>query len=252
MLSIERRNIILSRLRLEKKVLVAPLSEEFQVSEETIRRDLEKLEKNGLASRVYGGAVICEDMHSDTPYTVRKQTNVEAKQAIAAKVAALINDGDFIMLDESSTATFVAKAIRGKKNLTVITNSIEIILELAGTQGWNILSTGGTLKPNVLALTGYHAEDRIREYHVDKAIISCTGLDLELGFTDAGEDNAQIKRAMILSASETILVADSCKFGKKAFASIGALDELSALVTDKEPSGEWKSVLKEKGVDLIY
>lgn len=252
MLSIERRNIVLSRLKKDKNVLVGPLSVEFGVSEETIRRDLERLEREGHATRTYGGAILCEEMHTELPYTVRKQTNVEAKQTIAAKVAELINDGDFILLDESSTATFVARAIKDKKNLTVITNSIEIIIELADVKGWSILSTGGTLKPNVLALTGYQAEGRIREYHVDKAVISCTGVDLELGYTDAGEDNAQIKRAMMQSSGETVLAVDSRKFGKKAFASIGRLEELSALVTDVEPDGEWKSALKEKGVDLIY
>jgi DeoR/GlpR family transcriptional regulator of sugar metabolism len=252
MLSIERRNIILSRLKKDKNVLVGNLSAEFSVSEETIRRDLERLEREGHATRTYGGAILCEDVRTEQPFTVRKQTNVEAKQAIAAKVAQLINDGDFIMLDESTTASFVARAIKDKKNLTVITNSIEIIIELAGLEGWNILSTGGALKSNVLALTGYQAESRIREYHVDKAIISCTGLDLERGYTDAGEDNALIKRAMMQSSSETILAADAQKFGKKAFASIGLIGELSALVTDAPPDEKWKTILKENGVDLIY
>ena len=252
MLSIERRNIILSRLREHKRVLVGPLSSEFGVSEETIRRDLERLEREGYATKIYGGAVLSEPLHAELPFTVRKQTNVEAKLAIAAKIAPLIDDGDFIMLDESSTASFVARALKDKKNLTVITNSIEIIIELADVYGWNILSPGGTLKPHVLALTGFHAENRIREYHVDKAIISCTGVDLARGFTDAGEDNAMIKRAMMESSAQTILAVDAQKFGKKAFATIAELDDLSALVTDREPDEDWKIILKEKGVDLIY
>lgn len=252
MLSIERRNAILSRLRSEKNVQVAPLSTEFGVSEETIRRDLDRLEREGLATRTYGGAVLSEDTHIELPYTIRKQSNVEAKQKIAAKVVELVRDGDFLMLDESSTATFIARALKDKKDLTIITNSIEIIIELADVKGWHILSTGGALKPNVLALTGNHAETRIREYHVNKAIISCTALDMDFGFTDAGEDNALIKRAMMQSAGETILAVDSGKFGKKAFASIGDIEQLSVLVTDVEPGEDWKLILKEKGVDLVF
>jgi len=252
MLSIERRNIILARLQIEKKVLVGELSAEFGVSEETIRRDLERLEKEGHATRTYGGAILCEDLRLELPYTIRKQINVEAKQKIAAKVAGLINDGDYIMLEESSTSTFVARAIRDKKNITLITNSIEIIIELAGAEGWNILSTGGSLKPNVLALAGHQAEAFIRDYHVDKAIISCTAIDFERGYTDAGEDNARVKRAMMAAAEETILAVDSRKFGKKAFATIGDLSDLTALVTDAEPEEEWKIALDERGVKLIY
>lgn len=252
MLAVERKNHIFELLQNEGRVLVAPLSEQFGVSEETIRRDLEKLEKEGVATRTYGGAVLSKTK-DDLPYSVRSQTNVEAKQKIAENVAALIEDGSFVMLDESSTSGFVAQAIKDKTNITLITNSIEIILSLNDVQGqgWNIMSTGGKLKHNVLALTGHQAESFIRGYHVDIAVISCTGLDLNVGYTDAGEDNALIKRAMIDAADKTILAVDSVKFGKKAFAPIGGIDELSYIVTEKEPGREWQEVLSEAGVELI-
>ena len=252
MLSIERRNLILNRLQTDQRVLVSALSAEFDVSDETIRRDLERLESEGYASRTYGGATLCENLRNEQPYNIRKMTNAEAKQRIAAKIADLIQDGDFIMLDESSTAAFVARAIRRKKNITVITNSIEIIHDLADVDGWNIMGTGGKLKSGVLAFTGHQTETFIRSYHVDKAIISSTGLDLERGYTDAGEENALVKRAMLQSANETILAVDAGKFGKKAFASIGTLAELSAIVTDKEPDDIWKIKAEEEGVDLLW
>lgn len=251
LLSIERRNMILETLQQEKRVVVSALSQRFDVSEETIRRDLEKLERDGYATRTYGGALLNEDNSSELPYTVRKKTNVEAKKVIAAQVAELIRDGDFIMLDESSTSTFVAKAIKTKRNITLITNSIEIILEVSSCEGWHILSTGGALKSGVLSLTGHQAESMIRSYHVDKAIISCTGLDLETGFTEAGDDNARIKKAMIAAARQTILAADSRKFDRVAFAPICKMDQLYALVTDKEPADSWCSALKQSGVLLI-
>ena len=130
MLALERRNLILEKLQEEKKVVVSELSQQFGVSEETIRRDLEKLEKEGLATKSYGGAVLNESTSIDMPFNVRKKANVSGKQKIAEIVASLIHDGDHIILDASSTAVFVAKAIKDKENLTVITNSIEKDIQL--------------------------------------------------------------------------------------------------------------------------
>ncbi|MGI5936015.1 MAG: DeoR/GlpR family DNA-binding transcription regulator [Oscillospiraceae bacterium] len=254
MLSVERRKHILDILKRDKRVLVSQLSAQFQVSEETIRRDLEKLEKEGYATRTYGGALLCEETKAkaELPYVIRKQTNVVEKRIIAELVSDMIRDGDFIMLDESSTSAFVARAIKKKKNITLITNSIEIILEVSGASGWNILSTGGILKPNVLALTGHQAEAFIKTYHVDLAVISCTGVDLESGFTDAGEDNAIIKRSMMKAADRTIFAIDSTKFDRKAFAPICPLSGISTIVTDREPDEKWRNAFRENSITAIY
>ena len=250
MLAVERKNLILERLRAQGRVLNKELSAEFRVTEETIRRDLEKLEREGFILRGHGGAVYTEGSRADPPYNVRKKTNVQGKERIAALAANLVTDGDFIMLDESSTAAYIARELAGKRNITLITNSIEILAEVRDKAGWNVLCTGGLLKKDVMALTGRQAESFIRGYHVDKAIISCTGLDIEAGFTDAGEDNALIKQAMMASADKTILACDSHKFDKRAFAPIGGLDDLEALITDTRPDEMWKAALAEKGVAL--
>lgn len=146
MLAIERRSEILTKLQQEGKVLVNDLSKLYQVTEETIRRDLEKLEVEGIVRKTYGGAVLVETLNVDLPYYVRKQTNVQSKENIASKIAELIQDGDHIMLDASSTAVYVIKRIKQLKNITIITNSIEILLELADVTGWKVFSTGGTMK----------------------------------------------------------------------------------------------------------
>lgn len=252
MLTAERRSIILAKLEADKKVQVGALSAEFDVSEETIRRDLERLEKEGHATRVYGGAVYNQELRSEPNYSVRKQTNTDAKHRIARQVASFIEDGDCLMLDESSTAMFVAKAIRGKKGLTVITNSLEVMLTLSEEKDWRIISTGGDLDPDLLAQTGHQAETSVRKYHVDKAVISCTGLDLARGCTCTEENAAYIKRAMMESAKQTILVADQEKFGKKAFFSLCRLSELTAIVTDAEPDDAWKAQLAGQDVDLCF
>ena len=251
MLAAERRSLILERLERDGSVLVASLSAVFGVSEETIRRDLEKLEKSGFAERCYGGASFAGGRR-ELPYSVRKKSNVAGKQKIAAAIAESVPDGSFIMLDESSTSDFVARALSGKRRITLITNSIETVVAMAGEEDRSIMLTGGSLKHGVMSLTGRRTEDFIRGYHVDLAVISCTGVDLKTGFTDAGEDNALIKRAMMESADRVVLAADSSKLGKTAFAPIGRLTELAALVTDKEPDEEWKQALEEAGVKLIY
>ncbi len=252
MLAIERRSMILNQLRIDKRVLVSDMSVKFGVSEETIRRDMEKLEADGYATRIYGGAVYKEDSRHELPYEVRKRTNVEAKEKIAAAVAELVSDGDYIMLDESTTCMYIARALKSKKNITLITNSIEVVLEIADdVQGWNIHCTGGLLKPYALAFTGHRAESMVSAYHVNFAILSCEGLGLDAGYTDTREENTLLKRAMMASAKKILLAVDSSKFGKVSFAGIGKLSELDILVTEREPGGEWRDRLAEDGVELI-
>ena len=130
MLAVERKNSILGLLQSDGRVVVSELAEKFDVSEETIRRDLEKLERDGLVQKSYGGAVLNENAQSDMPLAVRKRTNVIGKQKIAELVSRYVPDNSSIMLDSSSTALFIAKRIKDRKNMVVITNSLEILVEL--------------------------------------------------------------------------------------------------------------------------
>lgn len=252
MLAIERRNLILEKLQAEKKVLVSDLSQLYDVTEETIRRDLEKLEKSGLVTKSYGGAVLNENTNLDLPFNVRKNRNVVAKQKIAGLMKDLVQDGDTIMLDSSSTAVFIAKALKEKQNLTVITNSIEILIELLDVQGWRILSTGGALREGSLDLVGPQSDRMISSYYAEKAIVSCKGIDLAKGITDSNEQLAGNKRAMLEASRKKILVVDSSKFGMIAFTKISDVKEFDAVVTDKEPDGQWKQYFEENGVECLY
>ena len=167
MLAIERRNAILSKLYLDGKVIVSQLSDEFNVTEETIRRDLEKLDKEGLAQKTYGGAVLVQNFSTDLPHSVRKKANVAAKQKIAEKISQIFHDGDCIMIDSSSTALLVLNYIKNLKNITLITNSVEALIELSDKDNWTVFSTGGKLKRGSLSLVGPSAEKTIRSFHVD-------------------------------------------------------------------------------------
>lgn len=252
MLAVERRNLILEKLQNERKVVVSELSTLFDVSEETIRRDLDKLDREGLAIKSYGGAVLNENTGMEMPFNVRKKRNMKAKQEIAALVAGLVQEGDHIIVDPSTTAVAVMKALKSKKKLTVITSSIEVLIELSDISGWEIICTGGTLRENYLTLVGSRAADVIRSFQADKAILSCKGIDLERGVTDAHDTLSQIKHTMLQSAKQRILAVDHTKFGNVAFSRICELSEVDIVVTDIRPKQEWMDYFAEKGIECLY
>ena len=252
MLALERRNLILEKLQEEKRVVVSELSQLYNVSEETIRRDLDKLEKEGLAKKSYGGAVINEDVSIDLPFNIRKNQNVGGKQKMAELVAGMIDDGEYIFLDASSTAVFVAKALKTKERLTVITNSMEILLELSDVTGWNIISTGGRMKEGYLAFLGSRTEEAIRSYYADKVIISCKALDHEWGIMESQEAFGSTKRCMMASGRKKILVIDSRKFDRTAFSVAGNLRDVDVVVTDTKPSEKWLEHFSELDIECVY
>ena len=252
MLPIERKNEILSRLMIDGKVVVSDLSARFGVTEETIRRDLDRLDKEGLVSKTYGGAVAKQNPTLDLPYNVREGVNVRQKQVIAEKIVPLIRDGERILLDSSSTALYVVRKLKEKKNLTIITNSVKILIELADRSDWTVLSTGGVLKQNALSLGGSSAEKMIHSYHVDTAICSCKGLDMQLGIMDSNEQDSLIKQAMLDSAERRIVALDAEKFDKKSFVKVCGIRDIDLLVTDQAPSAEWRRFCFERGIDLLY
>lgn len=252
MLAIERRNEIAELLTSRGKVIVSELAKEFSVTEETIRRDLERLEKDGIATKTYGGAVAGGASSADIPYRVRLGVNVEKKKRVAERIASLIGDGQRIMLDASSTAIYVVRALKSKKKLTVITNSVEILLELADKPDWTVLSTGGILKEGALSLTGSSAERMIRSYHVDIAVCSCKGLDMKMGISDSNEKDALIKQAVFESAERRVLALDSDKFDRMSFVKVCDVSDIDTVVTDEIPSEKWKEHLASLGVELIF
>jgi DeoR/GlpR family transcriptional regulator of sugar metabolism len=242
----------LTRLSVSGKVIVSELAKDFGVTEETIRRDLEKLDKEGLVSKTYGGAVSKHTSTIDLPYNIRESVHVEQKQKIADTICGLISDGERILVDSSSTALYIIKRIKEKKNLTIITNSVKILLELAEKHDWTVLSTGGLLKKGALSLTGSSAEKMINSYHVDTAICSCKGLDINLGVTDSNEGDSLIKQTMLVSAERRILALDSEKFDKKSFVKVCKAKDIDVIVTDSEPSEKWLGFCNENGIDIVF
>jgi len=251
LLAAERRRIITERIKAVGQVVVSSLSVEFAVSEETIRRDLETLERDGIAVRIYGGAVLAGNDRVAPPYSIRKNTNVEPKVAIARRLAALLQDGDTLMVDESSTSAYAVRAIRHLKNITLITNSVELLREMTGQDSWHVSSTGGTLKPDVLALVGPHARRTVQSYHVRYAILSCRGINSSLGLADSDDEVVAVKQAMMGACDKCILLADHRKLDRPGLVSLGRLQEVDMLITDCVPAPEWQKRLADAGVEVI-
>lgn len=252
MLAIERKNEILNKLRNEQRVLVSELAAHYGVTEETIRRDLDKLEKEGYATKTYGGAIWGNSTKTDLSITIRTKTNVEAKTAIADLVCQLVEDGDHLMIDDSSTSLYIAKRLKDHKNLTVITNSVELVIELSGVEGWTIMLTGGRLKPESLALIGGQTQQMLQKFHVDKVIMSCKGIDPDAGITDSSEFHSETKQAMLHAAKKKILALDGTKFDKVSFVEIARLQDVDLVVTNTRPPESWVQYFDQIGVALLY
>lgn len=251
MLAAERRKKIIDLAHQDKKVLVSDLSKMFDVTEETIRRDLEKLEKDGIVSRTYGGAMLNRHTNEDLPFTTRNALNTDMKRQLALQALDLINDGDTLMVDPSSTSFEFLKLLTNKNNLTVITNSINILQEFSSS-GMHIISTGGSLRPRSLSLVGPVAQATLQRYNVDKAIISCKGLDLDRGITESNEPECELKKYMLGQCDKVILLADHTKFDKTAFSGLAELERIDYLITDRKPNEKWLRRLSEVGIELIY
>ena len=252
MLAVERRHKIVIQIQEEKKVLVQELAIKFSVTEETIRRDLEKLEDQGILKRTYGGAIVNEGTNVDIPLDMREVINKEGKVNIAERVEEEIKDGDTIMLDSSSTAYYVAKCLRkSNKRVTLITNSLKVITDLQDYKNINLILAGGVFRESSKSFTGKWAQSIIKNYYVNKAIICCKGIDVERGVMDSNEEEAEVKKVMVNSASKVILVVDSIKFDKSSFVNIVQFKDIDYIYTDKDVNDKWKKVLKNNKIELI-
>lgn len=251
MLGIERREKILTIIQQNHKVYVNELALTFDVTEETVRRDLEKLEKKGLLQRSYGGAVLKKHTYDDISFVHRSNINQSEKHKIAEKACLLINNNDSIMVDASTTCLEVVELLKNKDDLTWITNSIKIVYTLVNNNA-KVIASGGVLRNNSYALTGADAIKTLDNYCVDIALIGCKGISLEYGITESNESESIIKRKMVEQARITILLIDHSKFNNNGFAKTIGFNDIQYVVTDKCPDDNWVEFFKKKNIKLIY
>lgn len=247
-----RLSLIKQILINEKKASVADLSKKFSVTEETIRRDLDKLETEGILTRTYGGAVLnMDETVSNIPFYRRAEHNLTAKQDIAIAALEILKGATTIFADSSSTVMETLKLLKNREDLTVVTNSSEALKEFI-VSDVNVLSTGGQLNKRGLSLQGDLTEKAIEYYNVDLAVISCKGINQSTGVTDTNEVESGIKRKMIQQADKVVLLADHGKFGKKAFVHLMSLEEVDYIVTDQKPEQEWLDYCRDHDTTIIF
>lgn len=251
MLANQRREKILDLLREDGSAKVIKLAKIFRVSEVTIRQDLEKLEKENLIIREHGGAYLKSIEDSVRSFTLINQDNMDQKAVIGRCAAQYIFNGDTVILDSGSTTTEIAKNLSGKKNLTVITNALNIALILGAEPGIEVIVTGGEFKPPTLSLTGQKAAEFFEDLHVDKLFLATAGISLRSGLTYPGLSDIVVKKAMIDAADVTYLVADSTKIGKNAFASLGALSLIDYIITDAMIDQNSLTLFRDHQIEII-
>ncbi len=251
MLAAHRRQKILELITEDGIARVVDLSKIFKVSEVTIRQDLVKLEQDDLITREHGGAYLKSLSSQVKSFSFQHQENMELKARIGAKAAEFIHDGDIIILDSGSTVTEISKNILGHRELTVITNAINVPMIIGGEPGINVLVTSGEFKAPTLSLTGQKAADFFQDLHVHKLFLATAGITLKAGLAYPSLSDLPVKKAMIDAAETTYLVADSTKIGKQSLASLGALALIDYLITDNGISKEQQRDFEKHGIEFI-
>jgi DeoR/GlpR family transcriptional regulator of sugar metabolism len=251
MLANQRREQIIRLLREDGSAKVIDLARLFKVSEVTIRQDLEKLEKEELIIREHGGAFLKTLEDQVRNFSLMNQDNMDKKELIGKKAAELIENGDVIILDSGSTTTEIAKQLRGKRNLTIITNALNIAILLGSEPGIEVMMTGGEFKPPTLSLTGQKAADFLKDIHVDKLFLATAGISFKAGLTYPSISDLVVKKAMIDAAEIIYLVADSTKIRKPSFASLGALSLINYIITDPYIKEEHKELFRAHDIEFI-
>ncbi len=252
MLPLERRHNIIKQISINKSVRVVELSREFGVTEETIRRDLEKLEKEGVLVRTYGGAVHTKKPSGKLPLSARLRENIEGKKLIGKIISGLIHEGDTVMIGSGSTNQKIARQISTHKNIKIITNSVGTLSEVMQNNDIKIICTGGVLSVDNLSFTGSTAMENINSYYADKVILSCRGIDTIRGIMESNEGEVGIKRTMIKCGKTIILVVDHTKFDSYAIVTLFNFKDIDIVVTDIKPCDRWMRFFEDNDIRCIY
>lgn len=244
----ERREKILDMLKKSGNVKVSELTALFDVSIETIRRDLEYLEGEGLLARVYGGAIPIKTRAVEPTYQTREIKNYAKKQAIGLRAVDLVEDGDVIAIDHGTTTLEFAKALVGKKKVTVITNALKIAITLAEDPNIRVIILGGEVRRGELAVSGHMSMDNLDHFNTDKYFVGVGGLSVSKGITDYHVEEANLRKTAIANTQKVIALTDYSKMGVIAMTNVCPLEDLDVLVTDQEADEE---ILKElRGMEI--
>jgi len=246
----ERKQMIVETVNKNIKTTVAELCEKFSVSPATVRNDLRELEEAGLLKRTHGGA-ICNNRANFEPNAYQKEVErIEQKRAIAEVAAAYVNEGDTIALDTGTTTFELAKLLVSYKNLTVVTNDLQIAAYLERNANASIIMAGGAVRRNFHCTAGQKALDTLDDLNVDKAFVGANGVSIERGLSTPNIDTANVKSALINISEETYLLTDSTKFNKNSFVKFAGLEEIHVVITDDGIDGETLESIRALGITV--
>ncbi len=251
----ERQERIAGIVRDVGRARVTELARRFGVSSVTIRKDLVLLEAERRVVRTHGGAIARREGSPPEPaFELRERLQRDEKLLIGVAAAALVQDGESIVFDASTSALYVARHLKERApwhQLTVVTNSIRIALELAGQPGITVLMLGGRVRSEAMSVVGPLGEAVFRRVNVQKAFVGAVGLTVDGGLTDAMEEEAQIKRAMVTAAREVYALVDHTKWGRVAAATFCRTDRLTGVITDAGAPEAMVAALRAGGVTVL-
>lgn len=250
MLIDERRQHILGLIQKQGRVLVGDLSQELTISQITIRKDLDYLQSKGLIQRSHGGALRIQSSALVDPTLQEKQKqNFPEKERIAAAAVKMVEEGQCIILDSGTTTTAIAQGLKKFKQLTVITNAVNIAAELAGTD-FEVILIGGSLRKNSFSLVGPLAEDNLAEMHADILFLGVDGFDLEIGITTPNFLESRVNRAMVKAARRVVAVCDSSKFSRRSLSRIVPPQAIHHVITDRNLPQQTAEALREQSITV--
>jgi DeoR/GlpR family transcriptional regulator of sugar metabolism len=251
MLLHDRRATIVQMITSERMVKVSDLIKTFNVSIETIRRDLKYLEDAGYIKRVYGGAVIKSMYGLEPDYSSREIKNYSEKVAIGRKTVELVDDGDTIVIDIGTTTLEFARALKGKKKVTVITNAIQIAAALVVDDNIRVIMLGGNVRKGDLSTSGFLSENNISLFNVDKIFLGIGGLTIEEGITDYHIEESNLRRHILKKTHMVIGLADFSKFGVIAMNKVCDIEKINFLVTDDKTDKLMISKIRTLGIKVL-
>lgn len=249
-MKLERRAQIADLVKQQRTVNNAELMERFGISIETVRRDLDYLEQEGVLRKVYGGAVVNMSLSSEPEYENRTQMHSPQKQAIAREAAKLIQPGDSVYLGVGTTVQAMVPYMKSIGKLTVFTNAVRTAVELSELPDCTVILTGGQLRSKELTLSGFPAEENLVHFNVDKAFIGIGGIT-EKGITDFHIGEAQLHRQLVMNARQSVALADSTKLGVRAMNNVCTLEQISLVITDSNAHKQSVAELKASGAKII-
>lgn len=250
MLNEERRRAILDLLKRDGRVLVGDLARHFETSQVTIRKDLEVLDGQGIVHRTHGGALPAHEGALEDP-SLREKEKLHRKEKlhIATAAARLVSEGQVVILDSGTTTTAIAHALRNFRNLTIVTNAVNIAAELSGANV-EVILTGGTLRKNSFSLVGPIAEDTLRRLNADILFLGVDGFDVMYGLSTPNLLEAKVNRVMVEVSRRTVAVCDSSKFGRRSLSLIAPPNALHQVITDHAIPKPDLRALKKAGIEV--